>query len=337
MFLSTLSSKTAALGIAAGLALGTTAMAQCGYSTASAKDSCESYASDCSGETTATITLASTTADHHKQDIVATAKAAGSFGTLLAAAEAAGLVDALKAKGPLTVFAPTDEAFAKLGNSTIQSLLKPENRDTLTAILTYHVVSGRFDAERVIASNDATTLNGQQIDFQVRDGKVMVDNATVVSANVEASNGVIHVIDSVILPESKNLVEVAQSAGSFTILAQAVQAAGLAGVLTGDDAYTVFAPTDEAFRKLPAGTLETLLKPENRDQLVAILTYHVVPGRVYARDAVNAQRAETAQGGTVRIDIADGRLQVNDAGIVATDIEASNGVIHVIDSVILPQ
>ena len=268
--------------------------------------------------------------------IVDVAAGAGQFNTLLAAAKAAGLADALSSSGPLTVFAPTDEAFAKLGQNTINSLLEPENRDTLVSILTYHVVAGEVPASKVLGMNDATTLNGQQIDFSVKDGNVFVDNARVLATDIDASNGVIHVIDTVILPESKNIAQIATGDGRFTILAAAIEAAGLTSAITGDDALTVFAPTDEAFRKLPQGTIEHLLKPENRDQLVGILTYHVVPGRVYAREAVGAQRATTLQGGDVRVDIANGRLTVNDAGVVNSDIEASNGVIHVIDTVILP-
>jgi uncharacterized surface protein with fasciclin (FAS1) repeats len=199
------------------------------------------------------------------------------------------------------------------------------------------VVSGDLAAKKGLASNDAVTLNGQRIDFKMKDGSAYVDNARIIATDVEASNGVIHVIDSVILPESKNLVQVASADGRFTILAKAIQAAGLAGAVTGDDALTVFAPTDEAFKKLPAGTLEELLKPENRDTLVKILTYHVVPGRVYARDAVGAQRATTLQGGAVRVGIDNGRLTVDGANVVNSDIEASNGVIQVIDSVILPE
>jgi len=321
----TTSITAAVVGAAASIA-----GAQCG-SSSYAKDACGA------GEAQATPTASLASAHVEAKDIVQTAQDAGQFETLLAAAKAAGLVDTLSGEGPLTVFAPTDEAFAKLGRNTISNLLKPENRDTLRAILLYHVVPGRLDARSVTATNDAASVNGQRIDFSVRDGKVYVDNAQVVAADVNASNGVVHAIDSVIVPETKNLVEVAGSAGQFTILAKAVEAAGLADVLTGKDSLTVFAPTDEAFGKLPQGTLESLLKPENRDKLVAILTYHVVPGRVYARDAAQAQRADTVQGQPVRIDIENGRLTVDGASIVASDIEASNGVIHVIDRVILPQ
>lgn len=135
----------------------------------------------------------------------------------------------------------------------------------------------------------------------------------------------------------KDIVDVAVENGSFTTLVAAVKAAGLVDTLKGDGPFTVFAPTDEAFAKLPSGTVATLLKPENRDQLVAILTYHVVPGKVMASDVVNLSEATTVQGQDISISVNDGSVMVNNAKVLATDVEASNGVIHVIDSVILPK
>jgi transforming growth factor-beta-induced protein len=135
------------------------------------------------------------------KDIVETAVSAGSFNTLVTAAKAAGLVDALKGEGPLTVFAPTDEAFAKLPAGTVESLLKPENTEQLKAILTYHVVPGRVTAAEVVNLTSAPTLNGRSLSISAREGKVTVDNARVVQTDIMASNGVIHVIDAVILPQ----------------------------------------------------------------------------------------------------------------------------------------
>lgn len=269
-------------------------------------------------------------------DIVDTAVAAGAFKTLVAAVQAADLVDTLKGKGPFTVFAPTDEAFSKLPEGTVAELLKPENKSKLQAILAYHVVPGSVKAADVVKLTSAKTVQGQQIDIAVEDGGVKVDGANVVKTDIETANGVIHVIDSVILPADKDIVDTAVAAGSFQTLAAAVQAAGLIDTLKGEGPFTVFAPTDEAFSKLPEGTVETLLKPENRDKLIAILTYHVVPGKVLAADVVKLSSAETVQGGEVAINVQDGNVMVNDANVVATDIETSNGVIHVIDSVILP-
>ncbi len=136
-----------------------------------------------------------------RKDIVDTAVAAGNFKTLAAALKAAGLVDTLKGNGPFTVFAPTDEAFAKLPAGTVDNLLKPENHDKLVAILTYHVVAGKVMASDVVKLHEAKTVNGKDVKIMADGGKVMVDNANVVKTDIVCSNGVIHVIDSVILPQ----------------------------------------------------------------------------------------------------------------------------------------
>ncbi|HVI76889.1 MAG TPA: fasciclin domain-containing protein, partial [Candidatus Acidoferrum sp.] len=136
-----------------------------------------------------------------KKDIVDTAVSAGNFKTLAAALQAAGLVDTLKGPGPFTVFAPTDEAFAKLPAGTVDDLLKPENKEKLVAILTYHVVPGKVTAKDVMKLHEATTVNGKDVKIMADGGKVMVDNANVVKTDIACSNGVIHVIDSVILPQ----------------------------------------------------------------------------------------------------------------------------------------
>ena len=135
------------------------------------------------------------------KDIVDTAVAAGSFKTLAAALQAAGLIDTLKSKGPFTVFAPTDEAFAKLPAGTVEDLLKPENKAKLVAILTYHVVPGKVLAAQVTKMTSAKTVNGESLTISVNNGSVMVDNAKVVKTDILCSNGVIHVIDSVVLPK----------------------------------------------------------------------------------------------------------------------------------------
>ena len=140
-------------------------------------------------------------AEDKAKDIVDTAVSAGSFKTLAAALKAADLVDTLKGKGPFTVFAPTDEAFAKLPKETLESLLKPENKKKLAGILTYHVVSGKVMAKDVVKLSEAKTVQGSSVKIVVKDGKVTVDGANVVKTDIETSNGVIHVIDTVILPK----------------------------------------------------------------------------------------------------------------------------------------
>lgn len=146
-----------------------------------------------------------TKADHHEEttmDIVDTAVKAGKFNTLVAAVQAAGLVDTLKGDGPFTVFAPTDEAFAKLGDDAINDLLKPENKDKLAAILKYHVVSGKIMAADVVNVKKAKTVQGQSVKVTIKEGSVYIDKAKVVATDIETSNGVIHIIDSVVVPEA---------------------------------------------------------------------------------------------------------------------------------------
>ncbi len=270
-----------------------------------------------------------------EKPIVETAQAAGSFETLLTACKEAGLVSALSGPGPYTVFAPTDAAFGKIDSNTLGLLLKPENRAKLQTILKYHVVSGQLSTADLITSRGLTTLSGQRVDLAVQSGGLSVDSSKIVQGDIKCTNGVIHVIDSVIMPEFKNVAEIA-TAAKFNTLVAAVKAAGLLEVVAGPGPITVFAPTDQAFAKLPKGTVESLLKPENRQQLVGILKYHVVPGRVYADQALRAQSAKTAQGKALNFGLKDGVFKVNESQLQKVNIEASNGVIHVIDSVLLP-
>ncbi len=271
------------------------------------------------------------------KDIVDTAVAAGSFKTLAAALKAADLVDTLKGKGPFTVFAPTDAAFAALPKGTLETLLEPKNKATLQAILTYHVVSGNIAASDVVKMSQAVTVNGQRIDISVSDDLVHVDKAKVTQTDIRCSNGIIHVIDAVMLPSTNDIVATAMQAGQFKTLAAALQAAGLVEALKGKGPFTVFAPTDEAFARLPAATLADLMKPENKDRLTAILEYHVVSGRVFSDAAAAGATVETLQGGKLTTRSEKGEVFVNGARVVKADIDASNGVIHVIDSVLLPK
>lgn len=266
-------------------------------------------------------------------DIVDTAIADGRFTTLVAAVEAAGLVDALKGEGPLTVFAPTDDAFAALPEGTVEALLG--DIPALSNILLYHVVEGKVMAEQVVELTGAPTLQGQNVAIQIMDGKVMVDNAEVIITDIETSNGVIHVIDAVILPETRDIVDIAVEDGRFGTLVAAVQAAGLVDTLKSEGPFTVFAPTDDAFAALPAGTVDALLA--DIPALTNILLYHVVEGKVLAADVVELSQAMSVQGQYLGIEIMDGKVMLDNAEVIITDIEASNGVIHVIDAVVLPE
>jgi len=270
------------------------------------------------------------------KNIVDTAVGAGNFKTLVAAVQAAGLAETLSG-GTFTVFAPTDEAFAKLPAGTVEDLLKPENKAKLASILTYHVVAGKVMAADVVKLTNAGTVQGQRVNIKAQGGKVTVDGANVVATDIACTNGVIHVIDTLILPNDKNIVEVAASNGSFNTLVAAVKAAGLVETLSGKGPFTVLAPTDAAFAKLPAGTLENLLKPENKKALIEILTYHVVPGvAAYSDQVVKMSEVPTVLGSPVKVTVKDGKVMLGNATVAIADVETSNGVIHAIDTVLLP-
>ncbi|MEP4079808.1 CIA30 family protein [Haloferula sp.] len=260
------------------------------------------------------------------------------FKTLTAALTEAKLVETLNGSGPFTVFAPTDEAFSKLPKGTVEELLKPENRAKLQSILKYHVIPGSVDLAAGLKAGEASSVQGEALSIEFAEGRVRVNEATLLDANITASNGVIHVIDSVLLPPApkNDLASVAERAGSFGTLLAGVEAAGLSDVLTEEGPLTILAPTDEAFAKLPKGTLKTLLKKENRDQLVAILSMHAIKGTVTGGDALNAKRANSVSGEKLQFSIEAGSFKVNGATILKTDITCDNGVIHVIDEVLLP-
>ncbi|MDG2422415.1 MAG: fasciclin domain-containing protein [Phycisphaerales bacterium] len=262
----------------------------------------------------------------------------GRFQTLVAAVDAAGLMSTLQGSESYTVFAPTDAAFAKLPAGTVESLLKPENKQLLQSVLLYHVVPGNMPAKHVLGSKVIATANGQRLDVSncCTEGP-KIDGAKIVLTDIKASNGTIHVIDSVVLPSQLNIAELASSQGTFQTLLAAAKAANLVDALSAKGPITVFAPTDAAFAKLPDGTIEELLKPENKEKLAAILTYHVVPGRVYSDAAIEAGMATTLQGNNATIRSKSEGVYIDNSKIVMTDLEASNGVIHVIDTVMMPR
>ena len=276
------------------------------------------------------------------QTIVDIAAADERFSTLVTAVEAAGLVEALSAEGPFTVFAPTNDAFAALPEGALDELLAdPEG--TLTDVLLYHVVDGAVPAETVVTLSEAETLLGEAVTINATDDGVFLNESVqVVETDIEAANGIIHVIDTVLLPPSMvasdepNIVEVAMADERFSTLVTAVEAAGLAETLSSEGPFTVFAPTNDAFAALPEGTLDSLLAdPEGA--LTDILLYHVVEGEVPADTVVTLDEATTLLGQPVTITATDEGVFLNDdVQVVVTDVQASNGIIHVIDTVLLP-
>ncbi len=270
------------------------------------------------------------------QTIVDIALSDENFSTLVTALQAAGLVEALQGDGPFTVFAPTNEAFAALPEGALDALVA--DPEALTDVLLYHVAEGEAMAADVLEldGQKVETLLGQYLDITIDGDAVLVNNAQVIVPDVKASNGVIHVVDTVLLPENRTIVDIAVEDGRFTTLVAALEAAGLVEALQAEGPFTVFAPTDEAFAALPDGTVEGLLA--DTEALTAVLLYHVADGKVMAAQVIelDGQEVETLSGENVVVMIEDEVVKINEAQVIIPDIEASNGVIHVIDAVLVP-
>jgi uncharacterized surface protein with fasciclin (FAS1) repeats len=279
-------------------------------------------------------------------NIVETAQADPRFSILVEAVVAADLAGTLAGPGPFTVFAPTNDAFAALlGELGVTKEQLLANKALLTAVLTYHVLPASVAKAQVPAGKAITTVQGDIFkidpvgpDLVITDGRNRTSR--IVIADLAASNGLIHAIDTVLLPPNQNIVETASDLPDFSILVEAVVAADLVDALSGPGPLTVFAPTNAAFAALLdelGVTKEQLLA--NKALLTSVLTYHVVSGRVLKADVPVGVAIETLQGETFTIDAS---LTVTDklartAGIVATDVLTTNGVIHVIDRVLLPE
>jgi len=281
-------------------------------------------------------TLTSSGSANSDKTIVETAQQAGVFNTLLAAAQAAGLAEWIDNATPKTVFAPTDDAFAKLPAGTVDSLLLPENKATLTRILQYHIVLGEVMSTEITTGIVTTTLSaGLKVDTS--NGVTLNGSTKVITADVEAKNGIIHIIDSVLLPPENNVVDLAATDPDLTTLAAALTAAGLLDAVRTSGPITILAPTNSAFAALPEGTLDTLLAEENLTTLKNILLYHVIPGNVYSGGLQNGPIA-TLNGGSIIVNLAGPVFGFQGGGSnpVQVDILGRNGVIHKVDTVLLP-
>ncbi|MBN1622991.1 MAG: fasciclin domain-containing protein [Clostridia bacterium] len=276
-------------------------------------------------------------------DIVDIASNDSSFSILVTALQTAELVEALQGEGPFTVFAPTDEAFASLLEAldiTAEELL---SQSGLADVLLYHVVQGKVMSTDLTDEMMAETLNGESIKVDLSDG-VKINESTVTTADIEATNGVIHVIDTVLIPEGftldmeeeMSIVDIALADENFSTLVAALQQADLVSALQGEGPFTVFAPTNDAFaallEALDISAEQLLLQPD----LAEVLLYHVVGGKVMSTDLTDGLTAETLNGESVTFDLDDG-VKVNMSTVIGTDVEASNGVIHVIDTVLVPE
>jgi len=363
-----------------------------------------------------------------KDDIVTNAMKSDDFTTLVAAVVAADLGETLMWEGPFTVFAPTNSAFTKLPAGTVDTLLMPENKDMLADILTYHVVAGTYSSNDLRNGLELTTVQWDRIKFTYYKKNWYINNALIEMTDMYSNNGVIHSIDTVIMPgvDSKelkkeimmlrdnldakfetrvdrvikryaevtstiseekkmrlndrffflidmniknfeenlnpqddiinmlkllkleimnmdvmesmemNIVETAMSSTDFSTLVTAVVAADLGETLSGNGPFTVFAPLNTAFDKLPDGTVDALVMPENKDMLTDILTYHVVAGKYVSSDIEDGTKLVTVNGEELEFTIRNGVIMVNDSVIKMADVKTSNWVIHAIDTVLMP-
>ncbi len=283
--------------------------------------------------------------DDHPPTVVDIARSDARFSILSEAVVAADLGGTLSAPGTLTVFAPTNDAFSalltELGISKAQLLA---DKALLTAVLTYHVLPAKVERAAIPAGKPITTLQGGIFKIELSGGTARVTDgrnrvSTITATDIQASNGVVHVLDRVLLPADKTIVQTASALPDFSILVEAVVAADLAGTLSGTGPFTVFAPTNAAFAALltELGISKDALLAD-KALLSKVLTYHVLPARVLKADVPVGPAITTVQGNTFTV---DANLDISDrngrkARITATDVLASNGVIHVIDKVILP-
>jgi len=274
------------------------------------------------------------------RDIVDTAASAGSFNTLVAAVRAADLEQTLRGPGPFTVFAPTDAAFAKLPSFITEKLVTAPYKGTLGLILKYHVLSGNVKAADVLGKQlEPDTVAGAKLAVSGLDQKVIVNGvANVTTADVAAKNGTIHIVDNVLLPTiADTAINYDDGTTTFKTLVAALTAGELAATLGGPGPFTVFAPTDAAFAKIPKATLDGILA--DKPKLQRLLRYHVISGNPVYSNAISAGNVNTLSG-PVAITTTNGvelsAVSGAKAKVILTDLPASNGVTHVVDTVIVP-
>jgi len=331
--------------VCSGELLGCTDMTACNYDMMAIIDngSCQFPGDNCDDGIAATIndvfgadcTCAGIISNNTVVDIIVNSP---DHNTLEAAVIAAELADDLSGTGPFTVFAPTDAAFALLPSDLITALLADPTGD-LASILLYHVVGGIAYSTDLVDGQVITTLLGQDITVTITMDGVMINDANVIVADIPADNGVVHVIDAVLIPELNpeptTVVDIIVNSPVHNTLETAVIAADLANDLSGAGPFTVFAPTDDAFAALPAGALDALLA-DPTGALAQVLLYHAVSGIALSTDLSDGQMITTLLGEDVTVTINGNGVFINDAQVIVADIVADNGVVHVIDAVLLP-
>ena len=266
-----------------------------------------------------------------KKNIMENIKDNSDLDTLETAIVAANLNGTLSGDGPFTVFAPDDSGFGELSGTLLDELIN-EQQSLLGKILTFHVIEGKVFSKDLTNGQNVTTVQGEALKVTVNTTGVFIGDSKVTQADMECSNGVIHIIDQVLIPPL-NILETAIIDDDLDSLVTAVYAADLDTVLIGTGPFTVFAPTDEAFSELGAIVLNNLLNNDT-STLADILRYHVIPGEVMSTDLSDGMTAETVQGKNVLVSINGTGVYINNAKVTVADIQCTNGIVHVIDTVL---
>jgi uncharacterized surface protein with fasciclin (FAS1) repeats len=275
--------------------------------------------------------------DERPATVAAAVAGSENHNTLEAALVAAGLIETLQGPGPFTVFAPTDAAFAALPAGTVETLLQDPSGE-LRNILLYHVVGGNVLSSSLSDGMVAPTVLGEEVTVTINGQGVFINDARVTVVDIETGNGVVHVIDAVLLPPvplPATVAEIIAGSPDHETLTAAVIAADLLETLQGEGPFTVFAPTDAAFAALPEGTVESLLDDPS-GALTDILLYHVVGARALSTDLSDGQEITTVYGDNITVTLNSEGVFINGARVTAADLEAENGVVHVIDAVLVP-
>ncbi len=260
------------------------------------------------------------------------AAATPQLSTLLSLVKQAGLADELAAPGNLTVFAPTNAAFAKVPKKTLDAL--GNDAAALKSVLLYHIVPAKVTAAEVVELRSAKTLQGQRVKIRNTRNPVQINNAKLVTTDIMASNGVVHIVDGVLIaPKQRTIAELAAATPQLSTLLSLVKQAGLADELSGSTKLTVYAPTNAAFAKVPKATLDALAK--DPAQLKRVLLYHVAPGAKSAARVIEARDVKTLAGPAVRVRVGDD-VRINGAKVLQARIKAANGFVDLIDDVLIP-
>ena len=291
-------------------------------------------------------TLCATQASNNIVDL---ALATPTLSTLVTALKAGNLIKPLRDPGSFTVFAPTNAAFDALPKGVLANLLKPVNKASLDDLLTYHVLGDEVHSNKFLDGEMLRTLEQKYVTVRLAGKDILINSAKVTTADIQASNGVIHIIDAVLLPSSappspgpspapspgtKNIVQLAEATPSLSTLVTALGAASLVKTLEGTGPFTVFAPTNDAFKSLPEGVLANLLLPKNKAKLADLLTFHVVSGDIHAADILDGERLKTVEGMYITAAVNSSGVFLNNAKVTTADVNASNGVVHIINEVL---